>query len=302
MKNYTIPDRELLSGGHLACAGCGAAVAMRLALKALGEKTILVIPACCWSIIPGAFPHSAFDVPVYNAAFETGGSAASGIAAALEVLEDKEFTVVTWAGDGGTFDIGLQSLSGAAERNDNFIYICNDNEAYMNTGIQRSSATPYGAWTTTTPAHSPKERPKKNMLEIMADHRIPYVASVTIAYPEDMIRKITKAKEIYGTKFIHILSPCPPGWKIPSERVVELSRLAVKARVFPLLEIENGERYTLNINPDAIPVSEYLKDQGRFDHLRDEDIEEIQSLVDQEWRRLLKRTEFSSALFHADPR
>jgi pyruvate/2-oxoacid:ferredoxin oxidoreductase beta subunit len=302
MKNYTIPDRELLSGGHLGCAGCGAAVAMRLALKALGEKTILVIPASCWSIIPGAFPHSAFDVPVYNAAFETGGAAASGIAAALEVLEDNEFTVVTWAGDGGTFDIGLQSLSGAAERNDNFIYICNDNEAYMNTGIQRSSATPYGAWTTTTPAHSPKERPKKNMLEIMADHRIPYVASVTIAYPEDMIRKIRKAKEIYGTKFIHILSPCPPGWKIPSEKVVELSRLAVKARVFPLLEIEDGERYTLNISPDAIAVNEYLKAQGRFGHLRDEDIEEIQSLVDQEWRRLLKRTEFSSALFHADPR
>ena len=302
MRSYRIPQVELLSPGHLACPGCGGAVGMRLALKALGKKTILVIPACCWSIIPGAFPHTAFDVPVYNTAFETGGSAAAGIAAALEVLGDKETTVVTWAGDGGTFDIGIQSLSGAAERNDNFIYICNDNEAYMNTGIQRSSATPYGAWTTTTPVKNPKDRPKKNMLEIMADHRIPYVASVTIAYPEDMIRKITKAKVFHGTKFIHLLSPCPPGWRIPSEKAIQVSRLAVKARVFPLLEIEDGERYTLNVDPDAIPVREYLKAQGRFSHLSDLEIDKIQSQVDREWRRLLKRTEFSSALFHTHRR
>ena len=129
MKKYSIPDIELMEPGHLACPGCGAAVGMRLALKALGEKTIFVIPASCWSIIPGAFPHSAFDIPIYNAAFETGGSTASGIVAALEVLGDEETTVVAWAGDGGTFDIGFQALSGAAERNDNFIYICNDNEA-----------------------------------------------------------------------------------------------------------------------------------------------------------------------------
>ncbi|MBW2056677.1 MAG: 3-methyl-2-oxobutanoate dehydrogenase subunit beta [Deltaproteobacteria bacterium] len=297
MRHYQIPAVELLGPGHLACPGCGAAVGMRLALKALGKKTILVIPACCWSIVPGAFPHSAIDVPIYNTAFETGGAAAAGIVAALDILGDEETTVVTWAGDGGTFDIGIQSLSGAAERNDNFIYICNDNEAYMNTGIQRSSATPYLAWTTTTPAGNPKERPKKNMLEIMADHRIPYVASVTIAYPEDMIRKIRKAKSIYGTKFIHLLSPCPPGWRIPSEKVVHVSRLAVRARVFPLLEIEDGERYTVNVHPDAIPVREYLKAQGRFSHLTEEQIDEIQSNVDREWRRLLKRTQFSSAVF-----
>ena len=299
MKYYTIPDRELLTAGHLACPGCGGAVGMRLALKALGEKTVFVIPACCWSIAPGSFPHSALDVPIYNTAFETGGSAASGIVAALDVLGDQETTVVTWAGDGGTFDIGIQSLSAAAERNENFIYICNDNEAYMNTGIQRSSATPLGAWTTTTPAKNPKERPKKNMLEIMADHRIPYVTTVTIAYPEDMIRKINKAKGIYGTKFIHLLSPCPPGWRIPSEKAVHVARLAVRARVFPLMEIEDGERYTLSVIPDAIPVREYLKAQGRFDHLTDEEIEKIQWEVDREWRRLLKRTEFSSSLFQA---
>jgi pyruvate/2-oxoacid:ferredoxin oxidoreductase beta subunit len=302
MKYFKIPHKELLNGGHLACAGCGGSIGMRLALKALGEKTILVIPACCWSIAPGAFPHSALEVPIYNTPFETGGAAAAGIAAALEVMGDEETTVVTWAGDGGTFDIGIQSLSGAAERNDNFVYICNDNEAYMNTGVQRSSATPYLAWTTTTPARNPKERPKKNMLEIMADHRIPYVASVTIAYPEDMIRKITKAKQIYGTKFIHLLSPCPPGWRAPSEKVVFLSRLAVQTRVFPLLEIEEGERYTLNVDPDPVPVKEYLKAQGRFDHLAEEEIERIQSHVDLEWKRLLKRTAFSSAFFHADQR
>ena len=209
MKHYQIPGRELLGGGHLACPGCGAAIGMRLALKALGEKTVLVIPACCWSIAPGAFPHSALDVPVYNTAFETGGAAAAGIATALEVLGEKETTVVTWAGDGGTFDIGIQSLSGAAERNDNFIYICNDNEAYMNTGIQRSSATPYLAWTTTTPAKNPKERPKKNMLEIpqvLAGHVTrawwrarelgkTYYRSLDVAYREKHAPKDEEAEE-----------------------------------------------------------------------------------------------------------
>jgi pyruvate/2-oxoacid:ferredoxin oxidoreductase beta subunit len=162
MKKREIPLSENLGHGHLACAGCGAAVSMRLTLKALGEKTVMVFPASCWSIIPGSWPYSSFRIPVVHAGFVTGGATASGIRAALDVRGDRETLVAVWAGDGGTFDIGLQALSGAAERNEDFIYICNDNEGYMNTGTQRSSATPMFAWTTTTPVMKPKENPKKD--------------------------------------------------------------------------------------------------------------------------------------------
>src|SRR4030067_3120629 len=175
------PEEEYMTSGHLACSGCGATIAMRYALKALGEKAIVVLPACCWTIIPGAFPHSALKVPLLHVAFETAGSSASGVKAGLEMKGDSTTTVLAWAGDGGTFDIGIQALSGAAERNDDFIYFCYDNEAYMNTGIQRSSATPFGTWTTTTPSHHPKSQPKKNMMGIMAPHPIPYPATSSLA-------------------------------------------------------------------------------------------------------------------------
>jgi pyruvate/2-oxoacid:ferredoxin oxidoreductase beta subunit len=180
-------------------------------------------------------------------------------------------------------------LSGAAERNEDFIYICNDNEGYMNTGTQRSSATPFLAWTTTTPVMQPKENPKKDIMAIMADHQIPYAATATVAYPEDLFRKLEKAKKIQGTRFIHLLSPCPPGWRISSELVVKISRLAVRSRVFPLYEIENGRTYTLQEEPYVVPVKEYLKLQGRFSHLKEQDIEEIQRRVDDAWERLLRR-------------
>ncbi len=261
--------RELMYAGHLACAGCGATMSMRYALKALGEKTILAIPACCWSILAGPFPYSAVEVPVIHTAFETGASTASGIKAGLEMRGDTETTVAAWAGDGGTFDIGIQALSGAAERNDDIIYFCYDNEAYMNTGIQRSSATPFGTWTTTTPANHPKSQPKKNMVEIMAAHRIPYAATCSVAFPEDMMRKIVKAKSIRGTKFIHIFSPCPTGWKAASSLAVKIARLAVHTKVFPLYEVEDGERYNINVDPKNLPVDEYLRLQGRFAHLTD---------------------------------
>jgi len=284
-----IPQRELLFPGHLACQGCGAALAMRLALKALGEKTIVVIPACCWTIIAGAFPYSALKVPLFHTAFETAASAAAGIRAGLEMTGQGEVTVLAWAGDGGTFDIGLQALSGAAERNDDIIYVCYDNEAYMNTGIQRSSATPRLAWTTTTPEKHPKDEPKKDMVAIMAAHRIPYAATASPAYPEDLVRKFQKAQAIHGTKFIHIISPCPPGWKYSSELSVKLARLAVQTRIFPLYEVEEGQRWTINLEPEGLPVKEYLKLQGRFRHLKDEDIELIQETVDAEWRRLMAK-------------
>ncbi len=289
--DYAIPEEELMLPGHLACPGCGGALAMRYALKALGKKTILVIPACCWSIIAGAFPYSSLKVPIFHTAFETGGSTASGIKAALEVQGDTETQVVTWAGDGGTFDIGLQALSGAVERNEDFIYVCYDNEAYMNTGIQRSSATPWGAWTTTTPLRHPKERPKKDIVAIMAAHRIPYTATATVAYPEDLISKFQKAKGIRGAKFIHILAPCPTGWRSEPAHTIKLSRLAVQTKVFPLYEVENGRKWTITVWPKRfLPVREYLKLQGRFAHLTEEDIQVIQENVDRAWEDLVEKT------------
>jgi pyruvate/2-oxoacid:ferredoxin oxidoreductase beta subunit len=281
--------RELMYSGHLACAGCGATISMRYALKALGEQTILVIPACCWSIISGPFPYTAIQVPLINTAFETGASTAAGVKAGLEMRGDTETTVAAWAGDGGTFDIGLQALSGAAERNDDFIYFCYDNEAYMNTGIQRSSATPWGTWTTTTPGNHPKGQPKKNIMEILAAHRIPYAATCSVAFPEDMMNKIRKARSIHGTRFIHIFAPCPTGWKAPSSLAIKIARLAVHTKVFPLYEVEDGLRYHINLNPKNLPVDEYLRLQGRFSHLTDDEVHTIQENVDREWERLLKK-------------
>ena len=289
MRKIKIPLAENLGHGHLACAGCGAAISMRLTLKALGEKTVMVFPASCWSIIPGFWPYSSFRISAVHAGFVTGGATASGVRAALDIRGDRETVVAVWAGDGGTFDIGLQALSGAAERNEDFIYICNDNEGYMNTGTQRSSATPMFAWTTTTPVLRPKENPKKDIMAIMADHRIPYAATATIAYPEDLLRKMEKAKGIRGTRFIHLFSPCPPGWKIPSELTVKLSRLAVLTGVFPLYEVENGESYTINFKPKPRPIQEYLKLQGRFNHLTGPEIEVIQKSVEKAWERLLRK-------------
>jgi pyruvate/2-oxoacid:ferredoxin oxidoreductase beta subunit len=282
-------EKELMYSGHLACAGCGATISMRYTLKALGEQTILVIPACCWSIISGPFPYTAIKVPLINTAFETGASTASGVKAGLEMQGDTETTVAAWVGDGGTFDIGIQALSGAAERNDDIIYFCYDNEAYMNTGIQRSSATPLGTWTTTTPANHPKGQPKKNIMEILAAHRIPYGATCSVAFPDDMMNKIRKAKSIHGTRFIHIYAPCPTGWKAPSSLAIKIARLAVHSKVFPLYEVEEGLRYTINVNPKNLPVEEYLRLQGRFAHLTDDEVHTIQETVDREWERLLKK-------------
>jgi len=284
-----IPRDELMTSGHLACPGCGAPMAMRMVLKGLGPKTVVVMPACCWSIIAGPWPQSSLKVPLYHTAFETGAAVASGVKAALELRGDRETTVIVWAGDGGTFDIGLQALSGAAERNEDFIYCCYDNEAYMNTGIQRSSATPWGAWTTTTPAAHPESNAKKDILGILAAHRIPYAATASVAYPVDLLDKVRKAKTIRGTRFLHILSPCPPGWKYEDEATVELGRMAVQARVFPLLEVEDGARWRFTAEHAGDPVEPYLRRQGRFRHLGPEQIAAIQASVDARWAALERR-------------
>lgn len=289
---FSLPEEEFMNSGHLACQGCGATLAMRFALKALGQKTVLCIPACCWSVIDGPFPYSSLDVPIFHCAFETAASSASGVKAGLEMVGDTETTVVAWAGDGGTFDIGIQALSGAAERNDDILYICYDNEAYMNTGIQRSSATPYGAWTTTTPVKHFKDRPKKDMEAIMAAHAIPYVATASIGYPEDLVRKVKKAKDIKGTRFLHIYAPCPAGWKTRPEDTIKLARMVVQNAIFPLFEIEDGEKYTLNIKlRDKKPIEDYLRIQGRFRHLIEKEKKYMQAEVDKKWQRLLKMCE-----------
>lgn len=282
-------DRDYFKPGHLGCPGCGAAIAIKFALKALGKKTIMVIPASCASIIVGPYPQSALTVPILHTAFATAGAAASGVRAALDIKGDSETTVLSWAGDGGTFDIGFQSLSGAVERNEDCIFVCYDNEAYMNTGVQRSSSTPYGVQTTTTPGLDWKKTRKKNIMETMAAHRIPYAASASIAFPEDMIAKFQKAREKKGgARFIHIFASCATGWGAPSNMSVKIARLAVQTNVFPLYEIENGTRYTLNYRGDR-PVEDYLQTQGRFKHLGKQNISRIQSMVDEDWNNLLRK-------------
>jgi pyruvate ferredoxin oxidoreductase beta subunit/2-oxoisovalerate ferredoxin oxidoreductase beta subunit len=267
---------------------------MRMVLKALGPKTMVTLPACCWSIIAGPYPQSSLDVPLYHTAFETGAAVASGIRAALDVRGDTDTTVMAWAGDGGTFDIGIQALSGAAERNENILYCCYDNEAYMNTGIQRSSSTPWGAWTTTTPSGHPEDHPKKDILALLAAHGIPYAATASVAYPVDLIEKVEKAKGIRGTRFLHILSPCPPGWKCADEKSVELARLAVTTRLFPLLEVENGRRWRFTMDHPGGPIAPYLRAQGRFRHLTDEEMDRIQEDIDTRWGILNRRVEFGT--------
>ncbi len=285
---------DLMNPGHLGCPGCGATIAMKLALQALGEKTMVVIPACCWGVIAGPYPQSALKVPILHTAFATAGAAASGLRAALDMRGDTETNVLSWAGDGGTFDIGFQSLSGAVERNEDCIFVCYDNEAYMNTGVQRSSATPYGTQTTTTPADNWKKTGKKNIMEALAAHRIPYAATASIGYPDDLMRKFKRAGGMKGgSRFIHVLATCPTGWRIGSEMSIKIARLAVQTNVFPLYEVEDGIRYTVNLKGDRT-VDDYFMSQGRFKHLARADIALIQQQVDAEWSLLLRKAGNSS--------
>ncbi|MGD1971348.1 MAG: thiamine pyrophosphate-dependent enzyme [Desulfobacterales bacterium] len=290
MAHRSMTEQADFKPGHLGCPGCGAAIALKFALQVLGEKTIMVIPASCASIIVGPYPQSAVKIPVLHTAFATAGAAASGVRAALDLKGDTETTVVSWAGDGGTFDIGFQSLSGAVERNEDCIFVCYDNEAYMNTGVQRSSSTPYGVRTTTTPGQNWKKTRKKNIIETMAAHRIPYAATASIAFPEDFTAKFKKAKERKGgARFIHIFASCATGWGAPSDMSVKIARLAVQTNLFPLYEIEDGIRYTLNYKGDR-PVKDYLQTQKRFDHLNEDDISQIQDMVAEDWKHLLGKT------------
>lgn len=296
---WAVPEAEHMDPGTLGCQGCGGALSMRLVLKEVGPDAIAVLPACCWSIIDGPWPLHALDIPVFHTAFETAAVVATGIKAA-KAMKGEDPTVVAWAGDGGTFDIGLQALSGAAERNEDIVFVCYDNEAYMNTGIQRSSATPAGTWTTTTPEERPEPRPKKDIMGIMAAHRVPYAATATVAYPGDLAHKVQTAVAAKGgMRFLHLLSACPPGWKMAADQAIEAMRRAVQARVFPLYEVRDGRDYTITVWPERnVRLEDYLSLQGRFTPLlADQDmLERVKADVAERWRLLVERHEHSRRL------
>lgn len=290
-----LPREECYIPGSAACPGCPATMAMRIVFKAIGKKMIMVVPACCTAVIESLHPKTSFDIPTMNIAFEAAAAGASGVEAGLRMQGRKDITVVAWAGDGGTYDIGIQALSGALERNTNFIYICYNNEIYSNTGIQRSGATPYAAWTTTTV--SGKTEFRKEMGEIIQAHHIPYAAQTCIAYPEDLYNKVKKAKSIKGPKYIEIMAPCPPGWRFGMDRTVEMGTLAVETGAWALYEYEN-DKMTFNGKSKLIlegkikrkPVEEWIKYQGRFRHLfiPKKDVKKIKTIeehIDQMWER-----------------
>ncbi len=293
-----IAEPERLAPGHRACIGCGEALAVRLACKALGDNVIIANATGCIEIISSQLPYTSWTVPWIHTLFENTAAVASGIEAGIKILAKKgkwllpDTKVVAMAGDGATSDIGLQALSGALERGHNFIYMCFDNEAYMNTGIQRSSATPYGASTTTSPAGKMsigQISRKKDMPAIAAAHNIPYVATACPSYPFDLMTKVSKAVATNGPSYLHILSVCPTGWRCPAEKTIRIGRLAVQTGIFPLYEVENG-KYKLNVAPPKLkPVSEYLKLQGRFRHLSDDVIDEIQQRVNEEYSNLKEK-------------
>lgn len=284
-------SREEFFYGHKACAGCGGSLAVRAALKVLGKNAVSVLPAGCMSAVGFNFPQLCFSNNSIISTFAGTASMLTGVEAGLRAKGYKDFTAVGFAGDGGTADIGIQALSGAIDRNDNIIYICYDNEAYMNTGIQKSGLTPFGAKTTTTPAGQNIHgniRPKKNMFEIAAAHDIPYAATASVGYLPDFIEKVRKASQIQGTKYIHVIAPCPTGWGIPVDETINIAKEVVDSGLWYLAEYENGQ-FTLNHKPkNFTSVEDYLKKQGRFKHLTDEDIKIITDSRDKKWDHIEK--------------
>ncbi|GAH52059.1 unnamed protein product, partial [marine sediment metagenome] len=301
VKLMEIPDEEFIYPGTRACAGCSMALIYRIALKALGPKTIITVPASCLTVLHGMQGFCTTKVSVLHTPFATTGASASGIVASLEdkgLAED--INVVAFAGDGGTVDIGIQSLSGAVERGTNFIYACYDNEAYMNTGVQRSGSTPLGAYSTTTP--NGKKGYKKNMPKILEAHGIPYVATAISSYPLDLYEKFKNAMKINGPKYIHILAPCPPGWGYNPKDSIEIGRLAVQTGFWPLYEVIDG-KFILSKDSQRFldatkrkPISEYLNIQKRFKNISDEDIENHQNYIKEQWKQIKKELRTISSI------
>lgn len=266
------------------CPGCAAGLALRYFLKASGPDVIIhTLPGCFSS---RRLEHEGRMIDITGSPFGNAASYCSGVSRALEAQGDTKTTVVAWTGDGATFDIGLGALSAAAERNENILYICNDNEGYQNTGNQRSSASPWMSATTTAPSGNNKLEVKKDVDTIMASHGIPYMATVSVGYRDDFMRKIEKAMKIRGFRFIHMLNPCTSGWGFASEKTIELARLVVDTGVFPLYEVENGVKYTINHGPKGVPLADYVRPQKRFNDMTDADLAVFEKDIANRWKRL----------------
>jgi len=300
-----LDKKEYFSCGHRACQGCGETVALRQILKATGRNTIVANATGCSEIISSPYPTSAWHVPWIHVAFENHAAVASGIEAARKVLTRKgklageRVCVMAIGGDGATADIGFQAISGAMERGHDFVYVCLDNEAYMNTGIQRSSSTPFGAMTTTSPPGRQslgQHTWKKNMPEIMVAHEIPYVATASPSYPFDLVRKVRRAAEVEGPAYLQVLTVCPTGWRSVTEDTIRLGRLAAETGAFPIYEVDHG-RYTINVDPGELkPIKEYLGIQGRFRHLmkNPEQLAYIQERVRRHFEKLRARVKMTA--------
>ena len=291
MQPLEIKQDPMLCSGHAACPGCVEALSVRHVLATLGPNTVAVIPPSCMAIIAGPQPFSSLKIPVYQPTLESSAASASGLRRALDAQGKHDTQVLVLAGDGGTYDIGFQCLSSAAERNEDFIYICLDNEGYMNTGAQKSSSTPHFARTGSTPAG--KTTRKKNLTEIMAAHEVPYVATASVGFLPDLIRKVEKAMTMRGTRIITLLVPCLDGWGLAEDGGMAASRFAVESGAFPLYEVEDGRRYTLNHAQRTRPVSDYLALQRRYRGLAAESVAALQAEIDDNWQRLLDRVEGS---------
>ena len=275
---HTDADRPepLLRAGNTNCGGCGMSIALNMISRAIAERRVqIVIPACCGIVTAGPFPYSAYGAPVVASTFAAAAAVATGLARVARA-NNEDVRVLCFAGDGGTYDIGLATVSAAAERNEDILFICYDNEIYGNTGGQRSSATPLGATTTTTPEGKRVE--KKDILAIMAAHRVPYAASISMAHPEDMIRKLARGLDTRGFRFLHMLSPCPTGWKSEPAEGVELVRWAVQSGLYPVIEIVEGKDWRISVEPtfSKEALSGFISRQGRFaktgvseDHMRE---------------------------------
>ncbi|MCX8190284.1 MAG: pyruvate synthase subunit PorB [Candidatus Diapherotrites archaeon] len=294
-----LPEEEYFASGHRACAGCGGAIAIRHVTKAAGPNTIIVQATGCMEVVSTPYPETAWKLPYIHSAFDNNAAVASGIEAALKKA-GKKVNIIVFGGDGATFDIGFGALSGALERGHNFLYVCNDNDAYMNTGIQRSGATPKYAHTTTSPAGKVipgKIQFKKPLPFIIASHRSPYVATASIHDINDLYAKVRRGLSIGGPCYLQVYSPCVPGWGYDTAKTVEIAKLAVETKYYPLYEIENGILRITHKPSENKSIESYLKMQARFKHLSPEQIREVQAAVDNEWARLLEMEEKKCKLY-----
>jgi pyruvate ferredoxin oxidoreductase beta subunit len=289
-----LTEREYVLPGNRLCPGCSVSLAYRHILKAMEGQAIVTVPASCLTVLHGMYPVTSVTIPCVNTPFASTGASAAGLVAGLKALGRKDLTVLAVAGDGGTHDIGIQALSGAAERQSDFIYICYDNEGYMNTGNQRSGSTPLGAISGTTPILG-KQQNQKDMAAIMEAHGIPYVATANASYPLDLYDKVRKARTIEGTRFIHVFTPCPPGWRFPFSDTIRIGELAVQTGWDVLYEVENGV-FRLSSGSASVarkgnlkPVRDFLMEQGRFRNLTEEQVKQLQDRINARWQCYLNR-------------